>query len=326
MAFIRGVGPQRFQLFSNTTSILQLQQLVDETHIVPESRNDTMAIASGHSIQYSTGTTPGTACSVQSDEAIRLALLTADIDAEFTVVYQPIFRTDDNSVIGFEALARWISPHLGIVSPADFIPIAENCNAVSKITRVLFRKALATAATWPEHIRLSFNLSVQDISSAEGALRLIAQILESGIDPKRIDFEITETAIMHQFEKACRSISTFKALGVGISLDDFGTGYSSLSRLHELPWTKLKIDRAFIRNLEDDRISQQIVKSLITLCSDMDLECIVEGIETESQYSLLKQMGCASAQGFYLGCPQPASAIDEMLNIRPAAKRLGKSA
>jgi predicted signal transduction protein with EAL and GGDEF domain len=192
---------------------------------------------------------------------------------------------------------------LGQVGPGLFICVAERSGMVDRLTRTLLEKALTAAGNWPRDIRLSFNLSTKDISSSEGVMRLVSIVNQSGFDPKRIDFEITETAMMHDFAQASAAIEILKALGCGISLDDFGTGFSSLSQLHSLPLTKIKIDRSFVTDLHQRPASYKIVKSLLALSRDMSLGCIVEGVETKAEADALRMLGCSLVQGYLYSKP-----------------------
>jgi diguanylate cyclase (GGDEF)-like protein len=237
------------------------------------------------------------------DAKIEQALHSADLNREFEVVFQPIVDLGDDITVGFEALARWNSPTLGPVAPGLFICVAERSGLVDRLTRTLLEKALVAAGKWPTDLRLSFNLSTKDISSSDGVTRLVSIINKSGFDPKRIDFEITETAMMRDFKQASTAIEILKALGCGISLDDFGTGYSSLSQLHSLPLTKIKIDRSFVTDLHQRPASYKIVKSLLALSRDMGLGCIVEGVETEAEVEALRALGCSLVQGYHYSRP-----------------------
>lgn len=249
---------------------------------------------------------------------IERALRAADLGKELAMVFQPIVDARTEKTIGFEALARWNSPTLGHISPDQFIPVAERAGIVSRLTRVLLEKALAAAAHWPDDIRLSFNLSNHDISSPAGVIRIMGIILKSRVDPGRIDFEITETAIMRDFEQARVAINTFKAFGCSISLDDFGTGYSSLSQLHALPLTKIKIDRSFVTQLHERPASYKIVKSLIALSRDMGLGCVIEGVETAEELAALLQLGGFEIQGYYYSRPLPESELAAYLDAERA--------
>lgn len=246
------------------------------------------------------------------------ALVAADLDTELSLVYQPITCVDRRICIGFEALARWESPRIGQVSPAEFIPVAEHNGRITLMTRMLLERALKTAALWPDSVYLSFNLSPHDLTSPENTLKIVSIVLKSGFDPRRINFEITETAVMHDFEQASASIQMLRELGAGISLDDFGTGYSSLNHVHKLPLTKIKIDGSFVRNIHTRRTSFNIVKAVLALCAEMELEAIVEGVETEEELRILENLGVRAVQGYYFGKPMSAEETLKRLALQDA--------
>ncbi|WP_316179219.1 putative bifunctional diguanylate cyclase/phosphodiesterase [Bradyrhizobium sp. SZCCHNRI1009] len=269
---------------------------------------------------------------IRSRSVIEHLLRTADFDAEMDLAFQPIMDATNARTTGFEVLARWHSPKLGTVSPASFIPAAERIGVIRSLTRCLLVKALAAARTWPDDIRVSFNLSAHDICSPDGVLPLLAVIHASGVPPRRIEFEITETAVTFDFARAEQSIAALKAIGCGISLDDFGTGYSSLSHVHRLPLDKLKVDRSFVSDVNANPISHKIIKSLTGLCADMEISCVVEGVETKEQLDSLRRLGADYIQGYYFAKPMPADAVSGFLAqererfAEPAAKVVGASA
>ena len=163
-------------------------------------------------------------------------------------------------------------------------------------------------------------MSAHDLSDSESVVQLIALINRSGVDPKRLDFEITETSVSQDFAQARAAVTTFKALGVGISLDDFGTGYSSLSHVHRLPLDKIKVDRSFVTDINTNPISLKIVKSLTALCADMGLDCIIEGVETEAQLATLSELGCRKVQGYYFARPMPECDVLPYLDLATAKR------
>ncbi|WP_144964318.1 bifunctional diguanylate cyclase/phosphodiesterase [Pseudomonas sp. DE0010] len=271
---------------------------------------------------------PGTACLFSAAHRQQLnrqglteqALRRADLDREFHMVFQPIVDVRSERTVAFEALARWESPELGNVPPSDFIPIAERIGMVNRLTLPLLTKALDTAASWPAGMRLSFNLSTHDCGSEEAAQQIVELIKSSRFDPTCLDLEITETAAIQDLPQAQRAISRLRELGCGISLDDFGTGYSSLSQIHALSLTKLKVDRTFVTGIQLNPASLKIVKSLIALCQDMQLECIVEGVETAAELSTLKALGCTWAQGYLFSKPMRPNAIGAWLEAEQSAR------
>ena len=252
----------------------------------------------------------------QADELSRQkivedAMAAADLKRELSLVYQPIVHAASGRCVAFEALARWESPVIGKVSPGEFVPVAEHTGRITMITRFLLEQALEEAKNWPSPIMLSFNLSAHDLVSAEGMLRIVGIVQASGIDPSRIIFEITETAVMHDFDQARSSIELLGRLGCGIALDDFGTGYSSLHHIHKLPLTKIKIDGSFVRDIQTRKTSYNIVKSLLALCADMDLDTVVEGVETEGELAVLHGLGVSLVQGYHFSRPlAPADALN----------------
>ena len=252
--------------------------------------------------------------------ALEQALRGADLATEFYLVYQPIVRAIDGETIAFECLARWRSPTLGEVSPATFIPVAEQSGLIAVLTPVLLRRALAEAGAWPKHIRMSFNLSAHDIASPERTLAIIAIIAQGPISPDRVDLELTETALLHNFSIVRDNMLRLKSVGVNISLDDFGTGYSSLSHVHALPLDKIKIDRSFVKNLEDNVAGQTIVRSMMTLCRDLRLSCVVEGVETDSQLRAVSELGCEQIQGYYFSKPLAAAEVARYLSCEIGAR------
>jgi diguanylate cyclase (GGDEF)-like protein len=255
---------------------------------------------------------------IQQDAVIEQTLRQADLERELSVVFQPIVDAGGRHTLAFEALARWHSPSLGEVSPARFIPVAERSGLVSLQTHVLLKKALAAAVHWPAPVRLSFNLSAHDLGAPEMVGRLIDLIAASGFAPARLDLEITETAIMHDLEQVRWAVGEFRRLGCGMTLDDFGTGFSSLSQLHALPLTKIKIDRRFVSGIQDNPASCKIVKSLLALSRDMDLDCIIEGVETADELAVVRALGGAMVQGYFYARPMPVTDTGGWLATAPA--------
>ncbi len=264
---------------------------------------------------------------IRTATEIERALRSAALEDELSVLFQPIVDIRTRETVGFEALARWQNAAIGPVSPAVFIPIAERAGIVDRLTRVLLEKALRAARQWPETLTLSFNLSARDISCSGCALWLTRIISESGFPAARIDFEITETAVMHDFEQALATITALRTLGCGISLDDFGTGYSSLRQLHSLPLTKIKIDRSFVTDIDSNEISYKIVQSMISLSREMGLGCIVEGVETAAEAAVLEQLGGSLVQGYLYSKPlSDTAARDFALRSLPAKAQTRQSA
>lgn len=257
--------------------------------------------------------------SAEHEKAIReaslidQALVNADFERELWVAYQPIVDGHSAQTVSFEALARWNSQSLGNVPPMSFIVAAERLGLICQLTPMLLRKTLEAVATWPEEKRVSFNLSALDLASPLSILKIISVVERSGIKASRIDFEITETAVMHNMVQANAALIQLKRLGAKISLDDFGTGYSSLSCIHELPLDKVKIDRSFISKVESDAAARLILTTIIGLCRNLGLDCIVEGVETAEQAAFLRGQGCRFMQGYYFARPMRGDQVGDHL-------------
>lgn len=246
---------------------------------------------------------------IRDASVIEQALRHADVDEEFNLVFQPLVDVRQQRTAGFEALARWSSPSLGAVSPSDFVPVAERSGLIAPLSLALLGKALEAATTWPEDVRLSFNLSARDVVSPQQIDRIVGIIQASGLDPRRLDLEVTETAVMRDLPQAERALSSLKALGVRIALDDFGVGYSSLSHVDRLPIDKLKIDGSFMRGLTDTGKRRAIIKTILDMCRNLELDCVVEGVESGAELALLLPLGCEVVQGYLFSRPMSGQAV-----------------
>jgi diguanylate cyclase (GGDEF)-like protein len=252
---------------------------------------------------------------------IEQALAQADLERELSLDFQPIIELPGKHIAGFEALARWTNSTLGTVPPAEFIRRAERSNRILLISEILLERALECAKGWPDHVRVSFNLSTRDIASPEATRRIVEIISASRVPAHRIELEITETALVSDFAVASDSLRLLKQLGVHISLDDFGTGFSSLSYVHRLPLDKIKIDRSFVADIATNTTSQKVVKSVVDLCRNLNLDCIVEGVETEDQVRILGDLGCRKMQGYLFGRPMSADEVISLLTEESATPR-----
>lgn len=240
------------------------------------------------------------------------------INDQIELAFQPIYDLAQRRISGFEALARWQHKSLGSISPEEFIPAAERSGQIHHLSRILLAKALAEAANWPEDVGLSFNLSARDFSSADQAARLLEIILDSRIAPDRLDLEITETAVLTDPERSKSIADAFRQAGLGISLDDFGTGYSSLTHLHSMPLDRIKIDRSFVTEINKNASSAKIVKSLIRMAHDMELECVIEGVETAEEMSAVQNLGGKYVQGYFISKPLCSVEAQDLLKKRNA--------
>lgn len=244
---------------------------------------------------------------------VEQALRNADMETELRPVFQPIVDLQQGRTIGFEALARWDSPTLGTIPPTVFIAAAERLGVISKVTEVLSGKVLRIMQAWPMDMRVSFNLSAKDIASSTTVERVIETVRKSCIQPHRIDFEITETALVNDFEQAKKALCALRRFGAKTSLDDFGTGYSSLSHVRKLPLDKLKIDRSFVSDIAVDQASADIVKAVLDLARNLRFDCVVEGVETEEQARLVRKLGGHIMQGYLFAKPMRPEHINAYL-------------
>ncbi len=258
----------------------------------------------------------------QRNAAIEQGLRMAVIGQEFQVHFQPIYNLGDNSSLrGFEALARWTHPTLGPISPADFIPIAERAGLIGVVSDCLLHLAATAAAKWPRHMVLSFNLSAAQLVQPSAGLNILSTLAAHGLRPGQFEAEVTETAIMADIDAATRTLNNLRMAGAMVALDDFGTGYSSFSHLNELPLDRLKIDRSFIAKMMGDARSANVVKTIIQMTSNLDIECIAEGIETEAQLKQLRNWGCEQGQGYLFSPAVPEAALDRFLAPPPEPPR-----
>lgn len=239
----------------------------------------------------------------QLEQALRNAIIKDQVDVHF----QPIVALKTGMPVGFEALARWNDPDLGFVSPAIFVPLAEERGFIDALSEALLRKAAEAALSWPRELFLSFNLSSAQLMDPGTVGTIMSIVHRSGLDPERLELEITETAIMTSAETAQRILLDLKQYGVRISLDDFGTGQSSLGRLRDFSFDKVKVDRAFVARITSDRPSELIIKAIIAMCDGLGLQVVAEGIEHLQEAEMLKHFGCALGQGYYYGKPMDAA-------------------
>ncbi|CAH2602406.1 diguanylate cyclase/phosphodiesterase (GGDEF & EAL domains) with PAS/PAC sensor(s) [Rhodovastum atsumiense] len=254
---------------------------------------------------------------MQARRALETDLRHAVAAGEFELFYQPIVDIRTRRTGGLEALLGWRHTGRGLVPPDAFIPLAEETGLIVPIGDWVLMRACAEAATWPGAPKVVVNLSSVQFTH-RGLVDAVAAALErSGLDPARLELEITETVMLQETEATLATLRRLKGLGVRIAMDDFGTGYSSLSYLQRFPFDKVKIDRGFTRELETSPRSIAIVLAVIALCTDLGMTTTAEGVETETQFAVLSREGCAEAQGYLFSRPRPAGEIPALL-ARPA--------
>ena len=215
--------------------------------------------------------------------------------------FQPIVDLKSGRLTGFEALARWTDPEFGVVSPAEFIALAEESGLISELSDHLFESACAEAAKWPAQYGVSFNLSPQQLKDKLLGLRIMHTLAKTGLSPSRLTMEITENSLVEDKQQAKILISALADSGIGISIDDFGTGYSSLDHLKEFRFDTLKIDRSFVLGMKPGNKNEVIVNAVLRLSKGLGLKTVAEGIEREDQIQHLIHYGCDTGQGYYFG-------------------------
>jgi EAL domain-containing protein (putative c-di-GMP-specific phosphodiesterase class I) len=228
------------------------------------------------------------------------------------VYYQPLIQLDPRRVSGFEALVRWHHPVHGMVMPGRFIPMAEETGLISGIGQWVLRQACMEATRWPAHVRIAVNISPVQFDRSDIVDIVGAALRESRLDPSRLELEITEGVVVLDTGEALNTMRRLQALGVRLALDDFGTGYSSLSYLRCFPFDKVKIDGSFLSDLGGD--GGAIIRAVLSLCAHLELDTLVEGVETEEQLIWLRNEGCTEAQGHLFSQAQPADALQQVMH------------
>jgi EAL domain-containing protein (putative c-di-GMP-specific phosphodiesterase class I) len=230
-------------------------------------------------------------------------------NGELSLHYQPQATSGPtvatSEVIGFEALARWLHPVRGFVSPGDFIPLAEESGLIVEMGEWILREACREAASWSKPMQVAVNLSPAQFMHGDVVGLVHSILLETGLSPGRLELEITEGVLIEDFDRGLALLRRLKALGVRISMDDFGSGYSSLSYLQAFPFDMIKIDRAFVMNLGRNPQSAAIVRAVIDLGHGLEMSIVAEGVETQEQLSFLADEGCDAVQGYFIGRPAP---------------------
>lgn len=261
----------------------------------------------------------------QMEETLRLS---AELEKDFRSAveaeeikpfYQPLVSMKDGQIYGFEMLARWHHATKGDISPDIFVPLAEQMGLVSAMTWPLLRQACRDARDWPKNMTLSVNLSAGQLKDVGLPVQILAILSAEGFSPRRLEVEITETALVSDLDMARHILEALRLAGIRIALDDFGAGYSNLYMLRELNFDKIKIDRSFVLAMQQDPESKSIVAAVISLAKDLGLPAVAEGVETTEIVDMLADLGCELGQGFLYGKPTPAS-LAKVLAVAKASK------
>jgi EAL domain-containing protein (putative c-di-GMP-specific phosphodiesterase class I) len=246
--------------------------------------------------------------------------LRAAIDKEeLTLHYQPIADLETGSIVGFEALLRWFHPNLGSVSPDLFVRIAEETGLIIKLGEWVIREAFEEAAAWDKPLKLSVNLSPLQFIRKDLARFISAALSDSGLDPARLEVEVTEGILISDNDLARDLLDELRAMGIQISLDDFGTGFSSLGYFRNFQFDKVKVDKSFVSDIATNDNARAIIRSIVNLGRNLGMVVVAEGVETEEQLEALRADGCTQVQGFLIGRPNPIGFAEGIV-----VKRRGK--
>jgi len=259
---------------------------------------------------------------LQARRGLELDLRRALLAGEFELFYQPLYNLGDDRVTGCEALVRWRHPERGMVSPADFIPLAEEIGLIVPLGEWVLRTACREAAGWPDHVRVAVNLSPAQFRDRTLVSSVVSALAMSGLPAQRLELEITESVLLQDNAANLKVLHDLKALGVRISMDDFGTGYSSLSYLRSFPFDKIKIDQTFVRDILKDSDALAIIRAVLDLGASLGIVTTAEGVESREQLDALRHHGCAEIQGYYISRPSPASDMGRMLAVTVGAPAL----
>jgi predicted signal transduction protein with EAL and GGDEF domain len=249
----------------------------------------------------------------QQRRLLEMELRSALQNGEFELCYQPLVATQTREIEGFEALVRWRHPERGIVSPGEFIAVAEDTGLIVALGEWVLRHACAEATTWGSDIKLAVNISSVQFRSKNLLRTVVSALASASLPASRLELEITESVMLQDSEGTLATLTQLRELGVGIAVDDFGTGYSSLSYLQRFPVTKIKIDRSFINSIGEKKGGSAVVRAVVEIARSLRMTATAEGVETEHQIAKLCKIGCNQAQGYLFSPPVAAARARELL-------------
>jgi diguanylate cyclase len=257
-------------------------------------------------------------------------LRNALVGDELRVFYQPQVSLEDGRIVGVEALVRWQHPRLGLIAPTEFLPVAEETGLMTRLDEWVQARAFADVVEWRRSglgdIRISVNMSAQQLESRTFLERFFEALDRSGIAADQIHVEITENTVMRDIEVIVPKLRELRRRGLNIAIDDFGTGYSSLSYLQQFPINTLKIDRSFVGDIRADESDASIINAIVAMARGLKLDLIAEGVETRTQLSYLRSQGCSEVQGYIFSRPIPASDLKALLRQNPFVRFLNPQA
>ena len=246
---------------------------------------------------------------------LELDLRIAINQGQFELYFQPLYSLEKERLVGFEALLRWHHPERGMVSPVEFIPLAEETGLIIPIGEWVVREACRQAAAWPDDLRVAVNVSSIQFKSTNLQNAILQSLAQSGLQPSRLEVEITESVFIADIDQTLEVLHKLRSLGVRIALDDFGTGYSSLSYLRSFPFDKIKIDRSFVTDLGTGAGASAIIRAITTLAGALGMETLAEGVEMEDQIESLRREGCQQVQGFWFSRPVPSTEVAALVSL-----------
>jgi EAL domain-containing protein (putative c-di-GMP-specific phosphodiesterase class I) len=253
---------------------------------------------------------------IEAQRNVEADLRRALVDGQFELFYQPVVNIEDNAVVGLESLVRWRHPERGLVSPSEFIPVAEETGLIVALGEWVLRQACADAAKWPSQIKIAVNLSPAQFRSKNLAQVVINALAASGVAPSRLELEITEETFLEHDRENLAALQQLRNLGIQIVMDDFGIGYSSLNYLRLFPFDRIKIDRSFVNDLSSgNNLSFEIVQAVTKLARALGVPSTAEGIETKQQLELVRAAGCTEFQGYLFSRPRPVAEIIRLLQF-----------